>query len=169
MSDIDIARLGLAEMLINEIEWYRYQQPMGPADEVGRNLLSFLGSDRKTVGFFRDSLEDEVVPQANIYSAAEPVARVLVATLADPRPRWVEIAVMDLMFLILTGVNGGVDPGFQNDDLLERCVARIREGLWLVARAGLADSACYEAALDVLDLADNDRGVFNFVRAVHRS
>jgi len=64
------------------------------------------------------------------------------------------------MFLVLSGapVRDEIERG--NGALLERCIACVRESLWLVAREAIADATCFEAALDVLDIVDPD-GVAN--------
>lgn len=167
MTEVRTGAVGLAEGLIEAIDWGNYRRLMGvSAAGVGQVLMAFLKSDRESVETARNSLENEVAPQANLYSAAEPAVSVLAASLADPRPRWVRIAVLDLMFLILSGapVRDEVERG--NGALLERCIARVRESLWLVAREALTDVTCYEAALDVLDIVDPGGTANEIVRSI---
>jgi len=155
VTEVGTGAVGLAEGLIEATDWGNYRRLAGvSAAGVGQVLMSLLKSDRERVETARNSLENEIAPQANLYSAAEPAVSVLAASLADPRPRWVRIAVLDLMFLILSGapVRDEVERG--NGALLERCIARVRESLWLIVREALTDATCYEAALDVLDIVD---------------
>ncbi len=155
MTEVGGGSVGLAERLIEATDWGSYRQVQGvSAADVGQVVMSLLKSDLEGVNTAEDSLENRIAPQANLYSAAEPAVSVLAASLADPRPRWVRIAVLELMFLILSGapVRDEVERG--NGALLERCIARVRESLWLIVREAIADTTCYEAALDVLDIVD---------------
>jgi hypothetical protein len=155
VTEVGADSVGLAERLIEATDWGSYRQLEGvSAADVGQVLMSLLKSDVERVDTAEDSLENKIVPQANLYSAAEPAISVLAASLSDPRPRWVRIAVLELMFLVLSGapVRDEVERG--NGELLERCISRVRESLWLIVREALTDAACYEAALDVLDIVD---------------
>lgn len=155
MTEVSASSFGLAERLIEATDWSSYRQLQGvTAADVGQVVLSLLESDLDSVNAAEDTLENKIAPQANLYSAAEPAISVLAASLTDPRPRWVRIAVLELMFLVLSGapVRDEVERG--NGALLERCIARVRESLWLIVREALTDRACYEAALDVLDIID---------------
>jgi hypothetical protein len=161
---------GLAERLVAVTDWGTYRRLSGgPAVDVGQILTSLLtSSDPDSANVASDSLESEVAVQGNLYSAAEPVVRVLAASLADPRSRWVRLSVLDLMFLILSGapVRDEVERG--NGALRERCVDRVRESLWLLVREALTDPTCYRAALDVLDLVDPDGSASELVRSLSR-
>jgi hypothetical protein len=70
------------------------------------------------------------------------------------------------MFLILSGtpVTDEVERG--NGALLERCIARVRESLWLIVREAFTDATCYEAALDVLGIADPAGTASELVRSI---
>jgi hypothetical protein len=167
VTEVGASAVGLAEGLIEAIAWGNYRRLAGDsAAGVGQVLMSLLTSDRERVETARDFLENEIAPQANLYSAAEPAVSVLAASLADPRPRWVRIAVLDLMFLILSGapVRDEVERG--NGALLERCIVRVRESLWLIVREALAEATCYEAALDVLDIIDPGGTANELVRSI---
>ena len=155
MTDPSLDAVTLAERLIERTDWASYRRlPGASAERVGQLLQSLLRSGRDGVEDLRDALENEVAPQANLYSAAEPAVSVLAASLADSSPRWVRITVLDLMFLILSGAPVVEEVQLGNGALLERCFARARESLWLIVQAGITDAACYKAALDVLDLVD---------------
>ncbi|GGQ56282.1 hypothetical protein [Couchioplanes azureus] len=167
MTEVNDGSAGLAERLIEATDWGSYRKLEGvSAADVGQALMSLLGADRGRIDTAEDSLEDKIVPQADLYSAAEPAISVLAASLADPRPRWVRIAVLELMYLILSGapVRDEVERG--NGALLERCIARVRESLWLIVREALADETCYEAALDVLDMVDPGGAANEILRSI---
>lgn len=145
----------LAERLIEATDWGDFRRITGgSAGRVRAMLTSLLESDSEGISTARNTLENEIVPQAGLYSVAEPAVSVLAASLADPRPRWVRIVVLDLMYLILTGapVKDEVERG--NGDLRERCIDRVRESLWVIARVALVDAICGDAVLDVLDIVD---------------
>jgi hypothetical protein len=159
--------VGLAERLIEATDWGSYRQLDGvSAADMGQILTSLLSSDPEMIDVAEDSLENRIVPQANLYSVAEPAVSVLAAALADPRPRWVRITVLELMFLILSGAPAANEVERGNDALLERCIARVRESLWLIVREGLTDASCYGAALDVLDIADPAGAASDLVRSI---
>lgn len=167
MSDVCEGSSGLAERLVAATDWGSYRGATGSsAAGLGDVLLSLLRSDPGGAGSVMDHLENEVVPQANLYDAAEPAVSVLAATLADPRPRWVRIVALDLMFLILTGAPVAQEVEQGNGALLERCIARVRESMWLIAHVALADATCYDAAHDVLDIVDADGWITEFVESV---
>lgn len=155
LNDADDGHLGLAERLLAAIDWSDYRQLGGdPATEVGELLRSLLESTLETADTTSDALENVVAVQANLYSAAEPAVSVLAASLVDPRPRWVRISVLELMYLVLSGAPVAEEIECGNGALLDRCRTRVRESLWLIVRVALADSTCYEVALEVLDLVD---------------
>ncbi|WFE34249.1 hypothetical protein [Micromonospora sp. WMMD975] len=167
MTEVGAGFVGLAERLIEATDWGSYRQLGGvSAAEIGKFLTSLLSSGPEMIDSVEDSLENRIVPQANLCSVAEPAVSVLAAALADPRPRWVRITVLELMFLILSGapVVDEVERG--NGALLERCIDRVRESLWLIVREGLTDASCHEAALDVLDIADPAGTAANLVRSI---
>lgn len=167
VTEVSAGSVGLAERLIETTDWGSYRQLQGvSAADVGQVVMSLLKSDLDSVDTAEDSLENRIAPQANLYSAAEPAVSVLAASLADPRPRWVRIAVLELTFLILSGapVRDEVERG--NGALLERCIARVRESLWLIVREALTDATCYEAALDVLDIVDPGGTANELVRSI---
>jgi hypothetical protein len=79
--------MGLAELDTARIEW--------------RDLSEAAGT---TAAYWR--LENHLVVQGSVFEAAEPSVSVLVAALADERPRHVRVSILDLLFQIL---NGGPD------------------------------------------------------------
>jgi hypothetical protein len=86
--------VGLAEGLIEATDWENYRRIAGvSAAGVEQFLMSLLKSDRERVEPARHSVENEIVHQANLYNAAEPAVSIVAASLADPWPRWVRIAV----------------------------------------------------------------------------
>ncbi|MFG1611001.1 hypothetical protein [Actinoplanes sp. NPDC049265] len=168
MTKVGTGPAGLAELLIEATDWGSYRQIDGvPAADIGQILTSLLRSDPEMIDAVEDSLENRIAPQANLYSVAEPAVSVLAAALAGPRPRWVRITVLELMFLILSAAPVADEVERGNDALGERCISRVRESLWLIAHEALSDPSCYDAALDVLTIADPAGTATNLVRSMH--
>src|SRR6266852_6321084 len=95
--------MGLAEREVERVEWGRLTELAGSAERVGpalQRLLSARTAEESTGSYWQ--LENHVVAQASILEAAEPTVSVLVAALADERPRHVRIAGLDLLFQILS-------------------------------------------------------------------
>jgi hypothetical protein len=146
---------GLAELLVATIDWSSYRKVGGDrADSVGAALVEFLRAGRDAVEGIRNRLETEVAVQANLYSASVPAMRVLAAALVEERPRWVRIATLDLMFLILSGASAPEETAAGETTLRDRCVAAARESLWSIVRVAKEDPVCLGAVLDVLQVID---------------
>ena len=144
--------MGLAELEIARVDWTSFVTATGPATGIGDALRALLGAadaEQASEAYWR--LENHVVVQGELFGAAEPCAAVLVAALADPRPRHVRIAALELLFQVVTGAPSG------GGDLAERCKARAREGLWLLIREAVSGER--EAALDVLRELDADERI----------
>jgi len=140
---------GVAESLIQGTDWSKLREATGTASGVGVALLDLLTAS--TPEATRDPywrIENHVVVQGEVFEAAEACTGVLVAALVDERPRHVRICILDILFQILGGSPSpttGTPP-----DVLERCQAAAREGLWGLVR----EAACGErdAAWEVLEL-----------------
>ncbi len=74
------------------------------------------------------SFENVVISQDTVYGAAEETVGVLVAALADDRPRIVRSWIIELLFFLLKG------GSLEDPSLPGRCRDRARPGLWLLAQ-----------------------------------
>jgi hypothetical protein len=92
-------------------------------------------------------IENHAFIQGELFEVSEACSSVLVSALADPREKWIRIAVLELLFQILSGhASATLHTPL---DLVQRCREAVREGLWLLLREVLAGER--EAALDVLE------------------
>jgi hypothetical protein len=101
------------------------------------------------------ALENRVVAQGTVYSAAEPVVTGLIAAFTDPRIRQVKIAALQIMYQVLAGLPDASRSDGANVRLIDRCRGRAREGLWLLVHEALTDVR--ESSLDVVELLDEGR------------
>jgi hypothetical protein len=141
---------GLAEREIELVDWAQFTELDGPGGDIGNRLRALLdagSSDAAGDAYWR--LENHVVAQNELFDSAEPTVSVIVAALADERPRYVRIALLDLLYLILTASPSAAIKA-RCPDLVERCHARAREGLWLLVRE--AAVGAQGSARDVLEL-----------------
>lgn len=109
------------------------------------DLLSAEDPDAATRAYWR--IENHAVIQGELFEVSEPCASALVAALADPRPMWVRVAVLELLFQFLRG-HASEAPGTP-PDIRERCERAVREGLHLLFREALTGER--DAALDILE------------------
>ncbi|MGK4000060.1 hypothetical protein [Sorangium sp. So ce1024] len=139
----------VAERLIRSIDWAGIHEVDGTGERVRDALSDLLNAEspeESTRVYWR--IENHVVVQGELYEIAEACASVSVAALVDPRPRFVRIALLDLLFQILGGYASS--SSFTPANIVERCHRAAREGLWV-----LIDEAIHgerEAARDVLRL-----------------
>ena len=138
----------LAEGLIRSVDWAEFELLTGPARGFGESLNAFVSPDATAArAELWQTMENHVFAQDDVFSAAEPTIRVLLAALAEPRPVDVRIAALDLLFHLVQAAN------FRRDDLGRRCMEAAAEGGWLLAREALTGGlATRDACLEVLDL-----------------
>ncbi|WP_437741285.1 hypothetical protein WMF39_37410 [Sorangium sp. So ce1504] len=148
--------MNVAERLIGSIDWTSVHEAEGTGERVKDALLGLLSAkdpEESTRAYW--GIENHVVVQGELHQIAEACTSVLVACLVDPRPRFVRIAVLDLLFQILGGYAS--PSNFTPGDIVERCHRAAREGLWI-----LIDEAIHrerEAARDVLRLLGEEERV----------
>ncbi|TDD57333.1 hypothetical protein E1263_24165 [Kribbella antibiotica] len=137
----------LADTVIQSIDWSAYELLGGPADGFGDQLAAFITVDADNYKKRWKTMENHVFAQDDIYSAAEPTIRVLLAALLDPRGRSARIGILDLLFLITQAAS------YREDEFGARCLQLVREGSWLLIREALASAPpVSDACLEVLDI-----------------
>jgi hypothetical protein len=140
-----------AAYLIDIVDWGSYRVLEGPAESLRPALLDLLAASRpEQLASVHWRIENHVVVQDDIYSAAEPVTSVLVAALANPRPTWMRVEILQLLFSILSGT--GFDE-HNGASLWSKCRDRAMEGYWLLVSEALTGER--DAALEVLSLIDD--------------
>jgi len=135
----------IALRLASKIEWESYDALDGSASHVGIAVRALLeANDVAAAESAYWELENRIVVQGTVYSAAVPVTSVLIASLLDETPMPVRISILDLFFHIITGVSA--DPA---RDFVKDCSAHMTEGTWLIVREFVFGPR--DAARDVLD------------------
>src|SRR5689334_23676551 len=121
----------LADTVIQSVDWASYELASGPADGFGDRLAAFVTTDAEGYKKCWKTMENHVFAQDDIYSAAEPTIRVLLAALLEPRSRSARIGILDLLFLLAQAAS------YREDELGVRCLRLVAEGTWLLAREAL--------------------------------
>lgn len=149
------AMTSLVEVELQRTDWSGVREAAGPATAIPEAIRSLLGAatpEETQPPYWK--LENHVVLQGQLFEAAAVVVPVLLAALVDERPRHVRIALLDLLFQIVSGEPhlDEIERGVEN--LTETCRARAREGLWLLYREFLDGER--DAALDVIEVLETD-------------
>lgn len=151
--------MGFGESAIAAVNWQSLEIQGGTAGDLPAALLALFRSttdDEAWQAWWR--FENKVFSQNTIYGAAEATINVLMAALADDRPRLVKVWIIELLFFLL---NGGSDD---DPTLAERCRDQACLGLWLLAQeARMASELDRDRVLDVIECIDVQRA--DFVRA----
>lgn len=148
--------MGYGERAIAAVNWQSLEIQGGTADDLPAALLALF---RSTTDAEADQawwrFENKVFAQNTIYGAAEATVNVLLAALADERPRLVRSWILQLLYFLL---NGGSDD---DPTLAERCRDQARLGLWLLAQEARVTSGLeQEGVLILIDLIDPNRAKF---------
>lgn len=142
--------MNIGEAVIRSVDWPSFRVATGDASQVGDTLSALLRC-RTTAEYDAvwPRIENVIFAQDTIYSAAEPAIDVLMAALADETPPETRNVIIDLLFLL---VHGG---SIEDPDLVARCHARARKGVWLLVREAARNSpGTRETILETLDLID---------------
>lgn len=144
-----MANLRIAERIMQTIDWTALQTADGAGDWVRQSLERLLkAEDGVEANRAYWGIENHAFVQGELFEISDSCTCVLVASLLDPRPDWVRVAVLELLFQILSGYASSA-PNTPND-IVERCHKFAKDGLWLIVREAL--SGHEEGALEVLDL-----------------
>jgi hypothetical protein len=100
--------MGFGESAIAAVNWQALEILGGTADDLPAALLALFRSTTHAEAeqVWWKSFENKVFAQNTIYGAAEATVNVLLAALADERPRLVKVWIIELLFFLL---NGGSD------------------------------------------------------------
>ena len=140
---------GLAERLIASTDWSSLTEANGSAVSVGAALSELLkASTPEAISAPYWKIENHAVAQGALFEVSEVCVSVLVAALAEERPRHVRIAILELLFQVLSGSRAPKES--VPIDIAERCRRAAREGLWGLVREAVSGER--NAAWDVLDL-----------------
>lgn len=143
-----MTNLRVAESLMETIDWSRLRSANGNGERVRHAMGQLLASDSGDAAQQAYwGIENHAFVQGELFEVSEACSSVLVASLADPREMWVRLAVLELLFQIVSGRASSTPD--TPPDLERRCHEAVREGLWLLFREALTGQR--DAALDVLD------------------
>lgn len=140
--------MNVASHLLENTDWGLYvglSENGGAVKSALAALLSSSSPEMTKAAYWR--LENQVVAQGEVFSVAVPTTAVLVAALSDPLPRHVVIAVLDLLYQVLSGYSTEGTPS--SDDFVAECREAARGGLYSILREAVRGES--EAAWDVLD------------------
>lgn len=127
--------MSMGESMIRAVDWSSHTVLSGTEDDLGSALAALLASeDPESAEATWWRIENVVFSQDTIYSAAEPTVDVVLAALADERPRFIRSWLLELLFFIMKG------GSLEDPELPGRCRSRARRGLWLLAREATATS-----------------------------
>jgi hypothetical protein len=145
--------MGYGESAIEATDWRNAKVLRGTGDDVPAAVLALFRSttnaEAEQVWW---SFENVVFSQDTIYGAAEETINVLVAALADDRPRLVRSWIIELLFFLLKG-GSREDPSLPG-----RCRDQARPGLWLLAQeARVTGGRERELVLKVVESIDPRR------------
>ena len=144
-----------AEYLITRVDWTSLHELDGDGRRVRDALTALLSAtnvEQTEAAYWQ--IENHAVVQGTVYEVAEACTSVLIASLMDEHPKFVRVAVLDLLFQILSGSAAPSSP--TPADVVERCRRTARHGLWLLVRE--REMGEVEAARDVLAaLGETDR------------
>ncbi|MEU9763296.1 hypothetical protein [Streptomyces sp. NPDC047985] len=118
-----------------------------------RRLLAAADEDQAMAAYW--DLENVVVVQGQLHSAALPTVSVLLAGLLDDVSADARDLVLELLQQIVMGESDADEVALGNTDLGDRCREAARMGLWLVYRE--LGTRRRETAEAILGQIENDR------------
>ncbi|MEV0964717.1 MULTISPECIES: hypothetical protein [unclassified Streptomyces] len=125
----------LAEIEIGRLDWTAFRTLGDRTEKVPGALLRLFaaGTEDEAMAAYWE-LENVVVVQGQLYSAALPTVHVLLAALLDELSADARDLVLELLFQIVSGEADEEERGMGNSALGDLCRDAAREGLWLVYR-----------------------------------
>lgn len=94
-----------ASIAVSNFDWGNYETVQGSADRIPQALRSLLDASLAQADSYYWEIENQVVVQGQLFSAAEPTLQVLVASLLDPRPGLCPYA--SACFALVRGIGEG--------------------------------------------------------------
>ncbi|SER88014.1 hypothetical protein SAMN04487983_102444 [Streptomyces sp. yr375] len=149
-----------AEIEIARVPWQDYRASgdrSGAVADALRKLVDATTEDDAFGAYW--GLENVVVVQGQLYSAAVPTVQVLLAALLDDLSPDARDLVLELLQQIVMGEADADEAALGDADLGDRCRTAARNGLWLVYRE--LGTRRRETAEAVLDRIETDRPRLN--------
>ncbi|GAA3375490.1 hypothetical protein GCM10020367_43500 [Streptomyces sannanensis] len=150
----------LAEIEISRIGWSDFHTLGDRSENVPGALRRLLaaGTEDEAMGAYWE-LENVVVVQGQLYSAALPTLSVLLAALLDDLSVDARDLVMELIYQIVAGEADEEEAARGNSDLGDRCRDSARSGLWPIYRE--LGTRRRESAEAVLERIETDKQRLN--------
>jgi hypothetical protein len=145
----------IAECEIDRHPWQQLRSIRGVATDVPlalKRLLAADSSNEADAAYWQ--LENVVVVQGQLYESAAAVVSVVLAALLEPRPSYVEISLIELLFQIVAGEADSSERAHGNADLGDHCRRLAREGLWTLYHKMW--SGHREGAQEILERIETD-------------
>ena len=124
----------LVECEISQYDWTAMMEADGPATKIPLaiwELLDASSPEDAVKAYWK--LENHVVVQGSLFEAAVSTVSVICASLVlGPRPKWVMIQLLELLFQIVSGESHSDEVKRGLSDLGERCRAEASKSLWLL-------------------------------------
>ena len=144
-----------ARIELSRHDWASYRAPMSSGPSVPEIFARMLdGGDASDAAGF--TLYGRLEVQSMLYEIAWPATGVILAALAGGRlEQWVEDEFLTILHTIVYGEPHRTELELGNDDLAERCVAKAKEGIWVLYSSLRGTNADF--VLDILAALDDDR------------
>lgn len=144
-----------ARLELGRHDWSAYRAPGSGGPSLPEVFLRmFDAHDQAAATGF--SLEHKLEVQSMVFEVALPAVGVIMAAYADGGlPQWVEDELLTVLHNVITGEPHRSELERGNVDLVDRCIATARSGIWsMYARLTKSNA---DFLLDVLDFVDDDR------------
>ena len=147
----------LVEMELNRWDWSNIIEAHGPATNIPvaiRELMLAQNVEESEIAYWK--LENHIVVQGNVFEAAAYAVPVFMAALVKTdRPTHFVISTMDLFYQIIAGGVHEEEIARGMPDLKERCIAAMREGIWILY-ANYLQGRVRRSLGEVISMLDDD-------------
>jgi hypothetical protein len=136
-------------------DWGSFRAPLHggpPVPEIFSRMLDG-GNANESIGY---SLDERLETQSMVYEIALAATGVILAAFAGGRlAQWVEDEFITALHNILYGEPHHTELDLGNDDLVDRCVEKARDGVWGMYASLRKSNALW--MIDMLRLVDRDQ------------
>lgn len=152
-----MSRKLIVDAAIARYDWGKMQEADGPAIRIPTafvELIDSTGTEVAKKAYWK--LENHVVLQGSLFEASVSVVSLIGAALAEPnRPKWVKIALLDLLFQIVDGESHSDEVARGLPDLGQRCRNEAKKLLWILYGI-FQDGELWDAAREIIERIDDD-------------
>lgn len=150
-----------ARLEVQRHDWSAYRAPISGGMAIPDIFLKLMDTEiaDEAVGA---SLEYRLEVQSMVYEVALPALDVILAAYAENPPVWVESEFLNALHNIILGEPHRSELELGNFDLVDRCIQRARDGIWVLYSRLSRFNADF--LIDILDAIDTDRERFEAYR-----